>query len=83
MSNPFGPLYTFEIVVLLGCAILFYKAADMEDQSTVIWSGLSVGLYLLTLCLLGWGLLGNLLAQAGLMIAIVGVRMVRDRLHAK
>ena len=78
MPNPFGPLYSWQIFVLIACAVFYYKAADMENESTVIWSSLSAGLYLVTLCVLGWGLMGNLLAQGGLMAAIVAVRMFRD-----
>jgi hypothetical protein len=79
MPNPFGPLYTYQIFFVVGCAVLFYRVADMEDESTIIWPGLSIGIYLVTLCVLGWGLLGNLLGQAGLMAVMVAVRMVRDR----
>jgi hypothetical protein len=83
MSNPFGPLYTFQIFVLFGCAVLFYKVADMEDESTVVWSGLSAGIYLVTLCFLGWSLLLNLLAQAGLMVGIVALQRARNRYRAQ
>jgi hypothetical protein len=76
--NPLGPLYSFQIFVLLGCALVFYKAADVEKESTIIWMGLSAIVYLGTWCFLGWGLLGNLLGQAGLMAVIAAARAMRD-----
>jgi hypothetical protein len=78
MSNPFGPLYSFQIFVLLGCALAYYRAADVEKESTVLWSGASAIVYLATWCFLGWGLLGNLAGQAGLLGVIVAARAMRD-----
>jgi hypothetical protein len=79
MSNPFGPLYSFQLFVLLGCAAAYAKAADLEDESAILWGGLSACLYLTTWCWLGWGLWANLGGQVGLLVVIALARMVRDR----
>jgi hypothetical protein len=70
MSNPLGPLYSIEFVACVLCAVAWYKAADVENVSPWLWVGLSVGVYALTWLWLGWGLLGILLAQVGLLVAV-------------
>ena len=72
-----GPIYSFEFVLLLACAVFYYKAAEIEDAPRLLWSGLSVGVYLLTWRVLGWGLLGCLLGQVGLLVGIAGIRALR------
>lgn len=79
MNNPLGPLYSFQFVLLVACAGLYYKAADIDDASPIVWSGLSVLVFLLTWRIFGWGLLGNLFGQAVLLGAITLVRVLRDR----
>jgi hypothetical protein len=74
-----SPFYSLESVLLLVCAGSYYKAADVENSSPLLWSGLSVLVFLLTWRLCGWGLPGNLLGQALLFGAITAIRVLRDR----
>jgi len=78
MSNPFGALYSFQFILLICCAVAYYKAADIENASGILWAGLSIGTFLLTWLLFGWSYLGNLLGQAALLGGIAVVRAVRD-----
>ena len=77
--NPLGPFYSFQTIALIVCAALYAKAADVEDESPVLWGGLSAGIYLATWCWLGWGFWANLGGQAGLLVAIAAYRVARDR----
>jgi hypothetical protein len=65
---------------MLACAVFYYRAADIEDAPRLLWSGLSILLYLLTWLWLGWGVLANLLAQVALLIGIAIVRVMRERM---
>jgi hypothetical protein len=74
-----APLYSLQFLLLLVCAGVYYKAAEIENASSLLWPGLSVLVFLLTWRLFGWGLPGNLLGQALLMATITAVRVLRDR----
>ena len=65
------------IVVCVAFAIFFYRAADYENESTLIWTGLSVVISVATLFWLHWGWMGIILSQAALFIGITVVRMFR------
>jgi len=71
--------YSFEFLMLLACAIAFYKAAVMESALALLWAMLSMLMFLLTWIVLGWGKLGSLAGQAGLFIIITIVKMMRRR----
>ena len=71
------PIYSVQFVLLLTCAIFWYRAADLEDAPRFVWSGLSVGIFLLTWRLFGWGWLGCLSGQVGLLAGITLVRVLR------
>jgi hypothetical protein len=79
MNNPLGLLYSYQLVILLACAAAYYKAADMENASPLLWAGLSAGIFLFTWRFLGWGLPGDLVGQAALLAGITLVRLLRDR----
>ena len=72
-------IYSFQFVVLLLCAVAYYKGAEIEGASGLWWSAISVALFLLTWNLLGWGWLACLLGQLGLVAAITLVRVIRNR----
>lgn len=65
------------ILVCMAFAVFFYRAAELEDEPSLVWSGLSVVISLATLFWLHWGWLGTLLAQAALFFGIAVFRMVR------
>jgi hypothetical protein len=79
-ATDMGPIYSYQFVIMLACAVFYYRAADIEDAPQLLWAGLSVLLYLLTWLWLGWGVLANLLAQVALLIGIAIVRVMRERI---
>ena len=78
MPNPFGPYYSLQTILLIACAVLYYKIADAEDESGILWAGMSIGVYMLTWRLLHSGYVGNLLGQALLFGGITLWRVWRD-----
>jgi hypothetical protein len=70
MPNPFGPLYSIDFVVLVVCAIFWFKAAELEKVPPWIWTGLSIFTYAYFWLERGWGILGCLFAQVVLALAI-------------
>ncbi len=63
--------------MLVACAIFFHRAAEFENESSLLWTGLSVVIFVMTLFVLGWGWLGCLLGQAGLLLGITFFRVLR------
>ena len=57
----------FTILLVSICAIFFYRAAELENESTLLWTGLSVVIFTVTLFFLHWGWFGCLLGQVGLL----------------
>jgi len=76
--NPLGLLYSIQFVLLLCFAAGYYKAAEIENASGILWAGLSVVIFLITWRLFGWGVPGILLGQAALLGGITAVRVLRD-----
>ena len=70
---------SFHLVLLLGCAALWFKVAETEHASTVLWTGLSVLVFLVTWLVLGWGLLGCLGGQIMLFGGVTLVRLLWPR----
>jgi hypothetical protein len=64
---------------MVGSAVFFYRAAEFENASGLLWSGLSVLISALALSLFHAGWLVILLGKAGLLIGIGIFRMIRDR----
>ena len=75
--NSFAYFYSLQFVMLLACAVFYYKAAEMEGCSGLLWSALSVFVFILTWIVLSWGWLGCLLGQVGLFAGITVVRVLR------
>jgi len=67
----------FAILLIVAFAIFFYRAAEFENESGLLWSGLSILISVATLFFLRWGWLGTLLGQAGLFVGIGIFRMVQ------
>jgi hypothetical protein len=78
MANPFGPFYSFETLVMIVCAVAYYKAAEIENRSGILCAGISVLFFLSTWLWFGWGYLGDLLGQATLLGGITIFRAVSD-----
>ena len=62
---------------MVACAVFFHRAAEFENESSLLWTGLSVVISAMTLFVLGWGWLGCLLGQAGLLLGITIFRILR------
>ncbi len=67
----------FLIAVVVVCAVFFHRAAEFENESGLLWSGLSALVSALVLFLFHAGWPGVLLGQAGLFIGIGVFRAVR------
>ena len=65
------------IVTISVCATFYYRAAVFENESTLIWSGLSVLISALALFWLHWGWLGIVIGQIGLYVGITIFRILR------
>ena len=65
------------IVVIVVCAVFYHRVAELENESCLLWSGLSVLVSALVLFLFHAGWLGVLLGQIGLFVGIGVFRMVR------
>ena len=76
--NPLGPIYSLDTVVLIVCAVAWYKAAELEKISPWPWTGASVFLYAFLWLHRGWGILGCLFAQVLLALAIAIFRVWQD-----
>jgi hypothetical protein len=78
MPNPFGALYTLDFVVLVVCAVAWFRAAKIEDVPPWNWVGLSVLMYWITWRWLGWGIIGGLAGQGLLVLLIAVGRVIRE-----
>jgi hypothetical protein len=67
------------IFIMIAFAVFYHRAAENENESTLLWSGLSVLISAATLFYFHWGILGVLLGQAALLAGITALRLWRDR----
>ncbi len=65
------------VAFIIVFAVLFYRAAELEDAPGGLWPVLSVAISLVTLFYLGWGWLFACLGQAALFLGIAGFRALR------
>ena len=78
LVNPFELLYSFSFVVLVVCAFVFYKAAELDKASRLLWTTLSAVTFLFTWLIFQWGWIGCLTGQLLLFVGITLVRVVRS-----
>jgi len=69
---------TFGLLLMLACAVFFYKAAEIEKMSPLLWCASSILLWLCAAFGLGWGIVGCLLVQGGLFAGITCWRLAAD-----
>lgn len=69
------PYFTILLIGLF--AAFFYRAAEFENESSLLWCGLSLVISLTVLFCFHWGLLGVVLGQVGLFAGITIFRMTR------
>jgi hypothetical protein len=65
------------IVVVVVSAVFYYRAAEFENESALIWTGLSLLTSVVYVFVLHCGWLGCLLGQLGLFAGITIFRMLR------
>jgi len=69
--------YDFRFVMLLACAAFYYRAAHWENVSGLLWTGLSVLVFVVTWIVLSLGLIGCLIGQVSLYIIITIIKVLR------
>jgi len=69
------PYFTILLAGLFGA--FFYRAAEFENESSLLWCGLSVAISIVTMFFLHWGWLGIMLGQVGLFAGITIFRIMR------
>ena len=69
------PYFTILLISLFGA--FFYRAAEFENESRLLWCGLSIVISLATMFFLHWGWLGIVFGQVGLFVGITVFRMTR------
>jgi hypothetical protein len=67
----------FAILMTVLCAVFFHRAAEFEEESSLLWTGLSVLISVVTWFVFRWSWPGALLGQAGLFAGITIFRMLR------
>jgi hypothetical protein len=67
----------FAIFLVIAFAVFFHRAAEFENESSLIWCGLSVVISVVALFFFHWSWLGCLLGQAGLFVGIGIFRVMR------
>ena len=67
------------ILLIVACAIFFHRAAEFENESSLVWAGLSVVISVTTFFVFHWGWLGCLLGQAGLFLGIAIFRTLHSK----
>ncbi len=65
------------IVLIAVFAVFFYRAAEFENEPSLLWCGLSLALSAISLFYFHWGVLGILLGQIGLFAGITIARLMR------
>lgn len=68
-------VYGLDTIVIIAFAIAYYKAAQIENASTILWTGLSI-IVSLAIRIIGLGLLMLVVAQLLLYLAITLVRLL-------
>jgi hypothetical protein len=65
------------ILVIAGFGAFYYRAAEFENESALVWCGLSVLISVLAVFWLHWSLLGMISGQVGLFAGITIFRIRR------
>ena len=67
----------FTIFLMAVSAAFFYRAAELENASSLLWCGLSLAISVAVLYFLRLGWLGIILGQAALFVGITLFRVIR------
>ncbi|HUB86287.1 MAG TPA: hypothetical protein VMB22_00230 [Verrucomicrobiae bacterium] len=67
----------FTILIISVFAAFFWRAAEFENASALLWGGLSLTISMVMLLLIHAGLIGIILGQVGLFAGITLFRVLR------
>jgi len=76
--DSFVNLYSFNTIAMIVFAIIYYKAAQIENTSALLWVGLSI-IVSLAITIVGFGLLALIIGQVLLYLAITLVRLLASK----
>jgi hypothetical protein len=80
LSKLFSAGMYSNLLFIICCAVFYYRVGELEYNSGWFFALISVGVWLLGSYVLRFGLITNLLAQAGLFVALTLYNMlVRKR----
>ena len=68
-------VYSLDTIFIIAFAVFFYKAADYENASKIVWAGLSIIVSFLNR-IFGFGLIGLISGQIVLFFAIAVIRSI-------
>jgi len=71
-------VYGLDTIVIIAFAIAYYKAAQIENASALLWTGLSI-IVSLAIRIIGLGLLALIISQVLLFLAITVVRVLASK----
>ena len=71
-------VYGLDTILIIAFAVFFYKAADYENASKILWAGLSIIVSLLSR-IFGFRLIGLISGQVVLFFAIAVIRSIFSR----
>ena len=69
----------FGILMIVACAVFYYRVAEIENRSGILWASLSIALSLAAGMVLGLGGGGMLLIQLVPFLLMLGLNMMSDR----
>jgi hypothetical protein len=72
------PIYSYNLVLMVVCAVVFYRAGAADESPALLWSALSIIVSAVIWLGLGWGFLAMVLAQVALFFGIAIVRVLRE-----
>ena len=74
---PLPPL--FHLILIICCALLFFRLAEMQNTPGTLWAVSSVAVWIGAAMTIPLPYLGPLLAEVALFVAMVVRNLVRDR----
>ena len=70
-------MYDFGLVMMLGCAVAFYRIGEVEYGKGFLLGTVSVLLWIATAYVLAWRWIPSLCVQAGLFVVLTIVNIFR------
>lgn len=69
----------FGFFLLVVFAVVFYKIGELEYHQPILCCGISIGVWMLTSSVLGWGFWGCIMGQVGIFAAMTAYNMSNKR----